>query len=242
MAAAFYEIETGPTGRPLPRGSVRAVRVDISGEIDVVFDGGSVRLHADWLRDNCRCAECRIQQTDERRFQPWVESSPAVVQRTEIEDGALVVHWASGHVSTFTRGDWDDIDRAMCRGRVSTRFWKHGHAIERFDHDLAIADLAVRRSLFEAFRRDGVVVVSDAPCAPGSVIEFLRAIGITVRDSSLGLIFDVTVDPAGYNVAYTAESVPPHNDNAQYEHPPSGQVLAMLVNDVAGGDSIVVDG
>ena len=63
-----------------------------------------------------------------------------------------------------------------------------------------------------------------------------------MRDSSLGLIFDVKLDPAGYNIAFTAEEVPPHNDNAQYTHPPSGQVLAMLVNDAHGGNSVVVDG
>ena len=62
-----------------------------------------------------------------------------------------------------------------------------------------------------------------------------------VRDSSLGLIFDVKLDPAGYNIAYTAEEVPPHNDNAQYTNPPSGQVLAMLINDATGGESVVVD-
>ena len=74
------------------------------------------------------------------------------------------------------------------------------------------------------------------------MLELLRSLGITLRDSSLGLIFDVKLDPAGYNIAFTSEEVPPHNDNAQYTHPPSGQVLAMLVNDAKGGDSVVVDG
>jgi gamma-butyrobetaine dioxygenase len=74
------------------------------------------------------------------------------------------------------------------------------------------------------------------------VIRFLESVGITLRDSSLGLIFDVKLDPAGYNIAFTAEEVPPHNDNAQYSQPPSGQVLAMLVNDAQGGDSVIVDG
>ena len=96
--------------------------------------------------------------------------------------------------------------------------------------------------MFEALRRDGAVVVTGSPTEPGTVIELLRSLGITLRDSSLGLIFDVKLDPAGYNIAFTAEEVPPHNDNAQYTHPPSGQVLAMLVNDAQGGNSVVVDG
>jgi gamma-butyrobetaine dioxygenase len=52
----------------------------------------------------------------------------------------------------------------------------------------------------------------------------------------------VKLDPTGFNVAYTSEALPLHNDFAQSAHPPSGQVLAMLVNDASGGESIVADG
>ena len=55
-------------------------------------------------------------------------------------------------------------------------------------------------------------------------------------------IHDVYVNPAGYNVAHTAEALPPHNDMASRVQPPSGQVLHMLLNNATGGDSVLVDG
>ncbi|MEL7157684.1 MAG: TauD/TfdA family dioxygenase, partial [Actinomycetota bacterium] len=63
-----------------------------------------------------------------------------------------------------------------------------------------------------------------------------------VRELPFGRVHDVWIDPAGYNIAHTAEALPPHTDFASYEWPPSGQLLHMLVNEAEGGDSIAVDG
>jgi gamma-butyrobetaine dioxygenase len=165
-----------------------------------------------------------------------------VVETVGVVDGRMEIEWAGGHRSVFGRAEWDKIRVTGSRGRWTARLWNSAYQIERYDHDQCIADLVTRRGMFEALRRDGAVVVTGSPTEPGTVISLLQALGITLRDSSLGLIFDVKLDPAGYNIAFTAEEVPPHNDNAQYTHPPSGQVLAMLVNDANGGNSVVVDG
>jgi alpha-ketoglutarate-dependent taurine dioxygenase len=241
MGVPFREIEMGPVGSRLPRGAVSAVSARDAGVV-VQFTDGSATFLPDWLRDNCQCHECRIRQTDERRWQPWSEPAAPVVHTVEVVDGQLCVGWASGHRSIYGPADWDKIRTSGVRGAWTARLWSAGYEIEHFDHHQCIADQVTRRAMFEAFRRDGAVVVTGSPTEPGTVIDFLRAIGITLRDSSLGLIFDVKLDPAGYNIAFTAEDVPPHNDNAQYTHPPSGQVLAMLVNDAQGGNSVVVDG
>ena len=166
-----------------------------------------------------------------------------VADSVDVVDGELRIVWADGHRSTYGAAEWDEDPhhrRHEARGPPGSGM--RGYEIERFDHHQCIADQVTRRDFFEAIRRDGAVVVTGSPTEPGTVIEFLRALGVTLRDSSLGLIFDVKLDPAGYNIAFTAEEVPPHNDNAQYTHPPSGQVLAMLVNDAQGGNSVVVDG
>ena len=240
-ANSFHEIAKGPQGRHLPVGEVTAAKP--SGDnVSVTFSSGeTVDLLAAWLRDNCPCAECRLLQTDERRWQPWRDATSPVARSAEAVDGALHVMWESGHASTFTPRQFADIDRAMHRGAWTGRAWRRGYDIERFDHNAAATDMVTRRQLFESFRRDGAIVVTGSPTVPGSVMEFVRTLGLTIRDSSLGLIFDVKLDPAGYNIAFTAEDVPPHNDNAQYTNPPSGQVLAMLINDATGGESGVVD-
>ena len=241
MRDPFREIEMGPVGGRLPVGAVVAASATDAGVV-VRFTDRSATFLPDWLRDNCQCDMCRIVQTDERRWQPWTEAVAPVVSTVEVVDGRLLIGWAGGHRSAYGPTDWDKIRITGARGAWTARLWQSGYDIERFDHHQCTADQITRRAMFEALRRDGAVVVTGSPTEPGTVIELLRALGITLRDSSLGLIFDVKLDPAGYNIAFTSEEVPPHNDNAQYTHPPSGQVLAMLVNDAQGGNSVVVDG
>jgi gamma-butyrobetaine dioxygenase len=241
MAELFREIEMGPVGTPLPVGAVVAAhRIDAG--VLVQFTEGSATFLPDWLRDNCQCDQCRIVQTDERRWQPWTEPAAPVVDDVAVVDGQLQIDWASGHRSTYGRDEWTKIRRTGARGAWTARLWSSGYEVERFDHHQCIADQVTRRNMLEALRRDGAVVATGSPTEPGTVIGFLKALGLTLRDSSLGLIFDIKLDPAGYNIAFTAEDVPPHNDNAQYSHPPSGQVLAMLINEAQGGNSVVVDG
>lgn len=241
MRVAYREVEMGPVGRRLPDGGVVAATATDDG-VEVKFSDTIVTFVPDWLRDNCQCDECRIRQTDERRWQPWTEPAAPVASAVSVSDDRLEVLWASGHRSTYGPQEWQRIRTTAARGAWTARLWHAGYEIERFDHHQCIGDMVTRRQMFEALRRDGSAVVTGSPTEPGTVIGLLHSIGLTLRDSSLGLIFDVKLDPAGYNIAFTAEEVPPHNDNAQYTHPPSGQVLAMLVNDAQGGNSVVVDG
>lgn len=241
MTSSCRELQIGPAGSDFPSGELRSVKL-LSGGLEATFADRIVLFNLDWLRDNCPCDSCRILQTDERRWQPWTDAQRAAIASHSLTDNALHVVWSSGHESTFTDVAWKRIGLASRRGGYAMHLWNRGYDINRFNHGRVIDDMVARRQFLEAFRRDGAVIVTDSPTKPGSCIDFLAAVGITLRDSSLGLIFDVKLDPAGYNVAFTAEALPPHNDNAQYTNPPSGQVLAMLVNDATGGHNVVVDG
>jgi gamma-butyrobetaine dioxygenase len=227
----------------LPAAAIVRAHANVTGESVSLTDavGGTWHLLAEWLRDNCRCDLCRIVQTDERRFRPW-EQAAAHASRVDAVDGALVVEWADGHRSTFGVPDFATLSVLMERGRHEPRLWRAGHEVTRVDHDSVVADDDARRTMLEALRDEGAVILGGSPTVPGSIIETCNSIGLTLVDSPLGFIFDVMLDPAGFNVAYTSEALVPHNDNAQYRYPPSGQVLAMLVNDATGGDSVVVDG
>ena len=235
----FTDHEIGPAGR-LPAGRViSATPKDAS--VTVTFEHGSADLLNEWLRDNCPCSECRIVQTDERRWTPWLDTVAPTVSGLDVNGAGLQIDWSSGHRSLFPHDVWRQIDTAIHRTSYVARLWRCGYGVERFDHDATVNDLVTRRSFFEAFRRDGVVVVTGSPITPGSCIEFIQALGITLIHHNLGVIFDVKLDPKGFNVAFTSEALAPHHDNAQSTYPPSGQVLAMIANDADGGDSIVVN-
>ena len=241
MLGSYTEVQIGPNGDGLPTGELLHIETSPTA-ISATFQDRTVTFNADWLRDNCQCTQCRIVQTDERRFQPWSLPAAPTIAIAAVTDGELRITWSDSHISAYTPNTWARINGAMRRSIYTARLWTAGHELQRFDHNEVVNDLVTRREMFESFLRDGAVVATGSPTEPGTVIEFLKAIGLTLQDSSFGLIFDVKLDPAGYNVAFTAEYLPPHNDNAQYTHPPSGQVLAMLVNEAQGGESIVVDG
>ena len=235
------EINVAPAGSRLPSGRLLAARV-VGGDVGADFTDAAAMFQGDWLRDNCGCDVCRIRQTDERRYQPWIGDEAARPGHVSVDAGALTVVWSDGHVSTFDAGAWATIDVATKRGSYEAHLWTGTHRLAEVDHGAAVIDRVERLRLFEAIRRDGAALVTGAPRIPGTVIDFARSVGLTLLDSSLGFVFDVVLDPAGFNVAYTNEELPPHNDNAQYANRPSGQILAMVVNEATGGESIVVDG
>lgn len=235
------EINVAPAGSRLPSGGLLAARA-VGGDVGADFTDGVVILQGDWLRDNCGCDVCRIRQTDERRYRPWIAGEAVRPGHVSVDAGALTVLWSDGHVSIFETDAWKAIDVATKRGSYEAHLWTGTDRLATIDHGAVVSDLTERLRLFEAIRRDGAALVTGAPRIPGTVIGFARSIGITLLDSSLGFIFDVALDPAGFNVAYTNEELPPHNDNAQYANRPSGQILSMVVNDATGGESIVVDG
>ena len=235
----FTDYAVGPVSR-LPTGSVQGATA-FDDSVAVEFASGPVMLLNEWLRDNCPCGDCRVLQTDERRWAPWVDPDTPKVSNIHVTDGCLSISWKGGHESLYPPTFWARTDTATSRTSFTARLWKAGYELARFDHDSTVSDLTARRSLFEAFRRDGAVLVTGSPTAPGSCIDYIRALGITLFHHSLGVIFDVKLDPKGSNVAYTSEALPPHHDNAQSTYPPSGQVLAMLTNEADGGDSLVVN-
>src|SRR6478736_3173312 len=108
MGNPFREIEMGPVGTRLPGGVVVSAHAVESG-VFVEFGEGSATFLPDWLRDNCQCAECRILQTDERRWQPWTEPAAPVVDTVDVRDGQLRIAWKGGHDSTYGPADWDKM-------------------------------------------------------------------------------------------------------------------------------------
>src|SRR3954465_7988019 len=172
--ASLREIEMGPVGEELPRGDVVAA-TPRHGRVVVEFTEGSASLLVDWLRDNCLCDQCRIVQTDERRWQPWTQPGVPEVNTVQVVDGRMEVEWKGGHQSVYGRAQWDKIRTTASRGRWTARLWDSAYEIERYDHDQCIADLVTRRGVFEALRRDGAVVVTGSPTEPGSVISLLQA-------------------------------------------------------------------
>ena len=207
-------------------------------------DGSTATVPALWLRDNCPCAECKVLATSERRKVIATEPLELVPVSVTTETAGVIVDWGT-HVSRYSADWYRAIQLDVQRHAELPTTWPSAFVPPTF----AYADLDESRTDGRAHVIDflsslvatGVAIVTGVPTYRGESERFISR-WAPVRELPFGRVHDVLVDPAGYNIAHTAEALPPHNDFVSYRWPPSGQLLHMLANDAVGGDSFVVDG
>ncbi len=200
--------------------------------------GSSTTLPHLWLRDNCSCSDCRIAQTDEKRF--LISSVPADIAPVSVTlvDDQLLLVWPDGHRSTFS----GEVLRSYGSADADPLSpWPPDYRPTRCDYRSFLDDDAAAASTIARFIAYGAMILKNAPTAPGTLEQLAPRLG-PIREVLFDRIHDVAVDASGYNVAHTALPLPPHNDFASYTWPPSVQALHMLANETPGGDSIIVDG
>lgn len=206
--------------------------------------GQTLRYHYVWLRDNCWCGDCRVEQTAERKLLTW--SIPEDIRATRVESvtAGLVVDWSDGHRSTYSLqwlADNDYSQPGLKDAREQAFLWGSELNVPRFAHDDVIDGGQGQLAYLDAVRKYGVAIVSEVPAVPGEVERFAEAIG-HVREVAFERVHNVYHDPNGYNVAHTPLELKPHSDMPSYQWPPSIQLLHFLVNEADGGESVVVDG
>ena len=217
--------------------------VDDGDALTAVWRGGErTTLPYLWLRDNCGCGECRVEQTTEKRFHVFRVAADLRPQRAAVEcaggdDEAIAVTWPDGHRTRYRTAD---LHALTGRQRPRIDYWDCRFQPRRFDFGRFLADDQTAAGLIEEFLRTGACVLTGAPTAPDAAERLAPRLG-PIREVVFERIHNVSVDPAGYSIAHTDLAIAPHNDFTSYHWPPSVQVLHMLTNECDGGDSAIVD-
>ena len=201
-------------------------------------DGGVSHLPYLWLRDNCPCRQCRIEQTGEKRV--LISDLPLDLcpQDATLEADGISIVWTDGHRTVLSRSAVRAAGHSMPTG---WHCWPRRFQPPRIDYRSFLEDDVVARAALADFLRDGAFILCESPTESKTLERLAPRLG-PLREVLFARIHDVKLDPAGYNVAHTAQALLPHNDFASYTWPPSVQVLHMLVNEVEGGESLIVDG
>ncbi len=195
-----------------------------------------------WLRDNCRCEECRIINIDEHRFFLGRHEELPTAQLVRLACDTLELTWSDGHRSVYHGSDIARLHKISIRDLPPVKLWHSTFQPGRYDAQTVLEDSNERLQMLRSYLIHGVVLLTGTDTTPGACGEIIQALGAPIRDTPFDRIHDVYFNPNGYNVAHTDEALLPHTDFPSYHWPPSGQVLHMLVNEVSGGESIVVDG
>ena len=207
--------------------------------LEVHWPSGHVsRLPYLWLRDNCDCEECRVRQTGEKRF--MISEVPEDISplAASLDADRLTVTWPDAHETVYTG---EDIERLRASRIPDWTPWDAGFSPGRYPFRAFLDDDVVAANTIHDFLHKGAIILEHAPNEPGTLEQLAPRLG-PVREVLFARIHDVRVDMGGYNVAHTSIALPPHNDFASYSWPPSIQALHMLINEAAGGESVIVDG
>ena len=216
-------------------------------DLELVAGGRPLRFPAVWLRDNCPCPQCLDPGTGQKRLD--VTGIPNGLAITLVEDAGesvLVTFGPDQHRSVFSRswleehalgGDGDGDDRTEDGKELWLPADLAGVPAMSWPGYLA----GGKAEALEAVLRLGFVLLSGVPAEPGRVLEVAASFGY-VRETNYGRLFDVRVEPAPANLAYTSQAIRPHTDNPYRDPAPTVQLLHCLRAAGEGGDTVLVDG
>ncbi len=207
-------------------------------------DGVSSRFHHTWLRDNCPCEACVHPGTREQTYELPTDGSEPRPSGVDVDGGVLTVKWSGdGHSSRYDSG-WLRAHAYDAPRRSAPTITTWGPADgrpESMSGPVVLRDDAALLDWLLVLRERGIALLHGLPLDSATVVDVVERIGV-VRDTNFGRDWDVVVEAEPESNAYTALELPPHTDLPTREYQPGLQFLHCIVNEAAGGDSIVVDG
>ncbi|WP_374309015.1 TauD/TfdA family dioxygenase [Dongia sp.] len=211
-------------------------------------DGEVAVFPAIWLRDNCRCAECRHPGNGQRLYE--ITDLPGSLSIGEIGrqgDGGIRIVWApDGHISSYSE-DWlqaHDLSATARKARKPRpRLWNSSirTAMPVGDWRQMVSDPQAELAFLDSYHAHGFGLIRHSPTVPETVIAIGNRLGF-VRVTNYGAYFDVMSVPNPTNLAYTPIGLGVHSDNPYREPTPGVQLLHCLLSDAPGGDTLLVDG
>ncbi len=224
-------------GRPSLRHEGRQLALDYG-------DGIAFTLHPLWLRERTQEKSAFDPVSRQRLFEPaGLDLDVAIDDITRSAAGRITILFSDGHAATFDPDRLID-EAALDRSNDGLPAIVHWDRATEQQPPVAFCDLDEDAGLLEAvtcFLQYGFVLIGDAPVAPGTLKTIAEKFGV-IRRTNFGELFEIRTEPAAEDLAYTAQSLPPHTDNPYRRPVPGIQLLHALVNTADGGLSTLVDG
>ena len=222
----------------------------MGADLELVVGGRPVRFPAVWLRDNCPCPDCLAPGTGQKlKDITDIPNGLAITRTEDLGECVLVTFAPDQHRSPFPRAWLEDHalgDSADGDGRTEDdkQLWlpadlgpETGLPAMSWPSYLA----GGKAEALEAVLRVGFVLLSGLSAVPGRVLEVAASFGY-VRETNYGRLFDVRVESAPGNLAFTSRAIRPHTDNPYRDPAPTVQLLHCLRAAGEGGDTGLVDG
>jgi len=198
-----------------------------------------------WLRD--ACTSCIDPQTRERIFDSSALPTPPRATAAWIEDDGLRISWSEEAViSCIPMALLRDIAK---QGRphdpadLPRNLWLSDFEprIARVPQSAVLESDDGRARFCRALIEDGIAIVTGMEPGKESLTALVESLG-SITPSAEGYFFEVRVEIAPTNLAFTAGPLEMHTDLPGEEAAPGLQFLHCLENTVEGGMSLFLDG
>ena len=191
-----------------------------------------------WIRDNCPCNDCRIEETQEKKF--IINTVPVNLKpkKIDLSYNSINVLWPDGHKTAISLQEIKNLKKPR---KLEKILWTNGFTPNQYNWRNFINENDYAINAITDFITKGAIILNSSPCVPNLLEELAQRLG-PIREVLFERIHNVSLDCDVYNIAHTSLELPPHNDFASYTWPPSVQALHMLVNECEGGKSVIVDG
>ncbi|KAL7737426.1 hypothetical protein ACLKA6_013027 [Drosophila palustris] len=208
-----------------------------------------------WLRDNCQCPKCYMQQTRSRLPHGWNNLDTAVhVQQLSwcVERQMLQIVWSDGHHSDYTYSWLKERDFSLeNRARYLRDFYrpepKHwcGQQFEGIQREFQYQELlSSDEALLQWLHHlavHGLALVKQAPLEADVLRNLCNRVGF-MRRTTYGDEWSVRAQPGASNYAYLAAPLPLHTDMPYFEYKPGVTLLHTLQqSDSPGGWNLISD-
>lgn len=214
------------------------VVVEGGRRVRVVWPDGQARLvSARWLFDHAE--EAREPVSGQRRHGAR-ELHDATVAAADIEGDQLTLRFPAGlrRVPLARLG-------APGPGRPPLEPWPTPELVQAsppIPFDAYLAEEAALAEALSRLARRGLVLLTGAGEDPDAVERAVARFGF-IRETNYGRLFDVRVEPAPGNFAFTERALDLHTDNPYRDPVPTLQLLHAIRADAAGdGETVFVDG
>ena len=220
--------------------------------VELDFDDGTIgTFHAIWLRDSCRCAQCRHPDTMRRLNESMQHPVDLIAETVSVVDNGtqLAITWSDDHVATAP-ASWlrtnvpepgaDDATVDRTRGKT---LWGAELADRPpwMDYADVISDPATMLRWLGLIDRMGFALLRGMPTDRATMSELAGRIG-PIRPSNYGVDWEIEASVTPKNAVYSARGLSAHSDLPYRESPPGLQFLLADVADAPGGESMLVDG
>ena len=205
-------------------------------------DGVRKSFHSIWLRDNCRCAQCRHPNGQKLTNISAFPADIRVVSAVRENGGLQLQFSADRHRAQF---DFAWLRNSPAENALSQPvLWDtESLAVADVARDYAVVNAggSALGDWLESIVRYGFAVLRGVPTEPEMVCRIVDWFGY-VRETNYGRSFEVKAIVEPNNLAYTNMALFVHTDNPYRDPPPGLQLLHCLQNSIVGGDNVVVDG